>query len=67
MNFFKKFSENLRKKSNEKSIADNTEEYFDDNYEDVFDDLVERRERLQIKGLEKKLETLNNFFFKLLL
>ncbi len=55
VNFFKKFSENLRKKSNEKSLADNTEEYFDDNYEAEFDDLVERRERLQIKGMKTNL------------
>ena len=55
MNFFKKFSENLRTKGNEKSIADNAEEYFDDNYEDEFDDLVERRERLEIKGMKTNL------------
>ena len=55
MNFFKKFSENLRTKGNEKSIADNAEEYFDDNYEDEFDDLVGKRERLEIKGMKTNL------------
>ena len=55
MNFFKKFSENLRTKVSEKSIADNTEEFFDDDYEDVIDDLIERRERLEIEGMKTNL------------